>query len=131
VLHDLTSRAVQDAIVMEALELLHHEVSLYQYSIAFPEYMSPVLERLRKFNKVVTASKWKASVRGLVESIVNKSEYVINEREKLDGRLVAMKNSLEILKPKIELPMTDRLSKLIAMKSGPSQGKVESKEIVL
>jgi len=134
-------RNVKDAVFEHALILLEDEAEIYRYCVSFPEFMYPIEERMRKFSKAVSNTKWRAIMRGYFERISKYSQLIVEERQKASNKgksLMAWANELESCLPfingkKVE-PMRERYNKIIKnrmVQLNKKEKEIHEEEIIL
>ena len=67
--NSVTTPAVRDAIVQEAVTLLRLDAEIYRYHVAYPEYTYLTLKKLKGFAKRCKVHRWKDLCRALCSQI--------------------------------------------------------------
>merc|ERR1711862_481169 len=70
----------QQIILKEVFTLLNHDIELYKYSPAFPEYATPILTHVRKFKQECKDVRYKNFAKSLLQLIEKNIEYVFKFR---------------------------------------------------
>jgi hypothetical protein len=71
----------QDALISNTLDVIHDYMSVYSYSIAFPELAIPCVVALKKFAKRCHNGMWRRKVKALLESVrKNQSHNMTNNQ---------------------------------------------------
>lgn len=111
---------MQDVLIQETLEHMQHDVEIYRYNVAFPEYSFVILRRLKAFIKRVKVGKWRGLAKALVEQITTMATWVERQRSNLS---VAPKDikEFETLKPKDAQPAIIRLSSMLQRHAAKAQ----------
>jgi len=73
---------VQESLVTECMDVLTQEILIYRYTIALPEYVFPIKERLKRWAKKSTHqnARWRALARGIVDECEKRGKWVEKER---------------------------------------------------
>lgn len=71
--NSINSAVVRDSIINQSILTLRHNIEIYRYHVAFPEYSYIISKRLKLFNKKAKVSKWRDLTRTLLGQI---EEYV-------------------------------------------------------
>ena len=77
--HDQLEAAMNELVV-----LLEREVDLYRYSPGFPEFSIRIRECLKRFASETRNSRWRAFMRGAMETINEHSRFAMQARSKLE-----------------------------------------------
>jgi len=71
---------VQESLVNECMDVLTQELLIYRYTIALPEYVFPIKERVKKWAKNTKNARWRALARGVVDECEKWGKWVEKER---------------------------------------------------
>jgi nucleolar complex protein 2 len=65
----LGTKVYQDALITNTLDVIHDYMSVYSYSIAFPELAIPCVVTLKKFAKRCRNGIWRKKTLALIETV--------------------------------------------------------------
>lgn len=88
----------QQIILQEVFTLLRHDVELYKYSPAFPEYSTPILMHVRKFKQEQKDTRNKNFAKHLLQIVQTNIEFILKARTTLAESPKDVK-TLECCKP--------------------------------
>jgi len=111
----------QQIILQEVFTLLRHDVELYKYSPAFPEYSTPILMHVRKFKQEQKDTRNKNLAKHLLQIVQTNIEFILKARSSLSESPKDV-TTLECCKPIEVKNRTQRYKDLI---------EKEKKEFVL
>jgi nucleolar complex protein 2 len=81
----VATRHQQDAVFNAATELLAQTLDVYKYNAAFPELAAPVSHALGKLAKETGIGRWRAVLKGQLDSAAKQSLWVAQKRAALVG----------------------------------------------
>lgn len=102
----------QQIILQEAFTLLRHDVELYKYSPAFPEYSTPILMHVRKFKQEQKDIRNKNFAKHLLQIVQTNIEFILKARTSLSDSPKDV-TTLECCKPIEVKNRTQRYKDLI------------------
>jgi len=80
----LDTRAAQDAIIKDTVELLHDFLKCHSHTVAFPELATPVLVQLKRYSKTTKVPAWRSSAKAVVDACGRQAVLVCDERSRLE-----------------------------------------------
>jgi len=81
----IATRHQQDAVFNATSELLAQTMDVYKYNAAFPELAAPVTHTLNKLAKDTGIGRWRAVLKGQLETMAKQSLWVNQKRTALVG----------------------------------------------
>jgi len=73
----------QDSVFGTCVELLVSGTDVYRFNAGFPEYVAPVVSALQKLAKETKVARWRALVKGTIETLSKQALFVTQKRSTL------------------------------------------------
>jgi nucleolar complex protein 2 len=130
----IATRHQQDAVFNATSELLAQTMDVYKHNAAFPELAAPVTHTLNKLAKDTTIGRWRAVLKGQLETMAKQSLWINQKRTALvggPGRMGAAAGSasssgLETFRPAGQPSAQQRLEAAAAEKARARAAEVAS-----